>query len=47
MFLCCDPRSVELYDMLRERARSLVVDVDRALAVASPAGPAQTKACRA
>jgi hypothetical protein len=33
----CDLRIVELYDMPRERAPSLVVDVNRALAVASPA----------
>jgi RNA polymerase sigma-70 factor (ECF subfamily) len=32
------PRIVELYDMLRERAPSLVVDVNRALAVAMRSG---------
>ena len=31
-------RVVELYDMLRERAPSLVVDVNRALAIAMKSG---------
>jgi RNA polymerase sigma-70 factor (ECF subfamily) len=32
------PRILELYDLLRERAPSLIVDVNRALAIAMTAG---------